>query len=438
MTDPVALCADTPPSVSWHRGVIGRASWTAVDQSLLGLANFAGNLVLARWLLPAEYGGYVSASALFWMIASVHNGLLTDPMMVFGSGRFHDRLSSYFAVLAVVHWCISTMTSTGLAAIAVGLMLWGSPVSGWSMIGYALAAPTVLLLGLLRRTVYLRSNPRLAAVAGGVYTIGMLAVIYALYRTATLSSFTAPLAAAGASAVAIVGIITMQRVPLWSRRRDRFMRQVASAHWRYGRWAVVGGILSWIPGSLYYVIVPIMVGLEANAALNVLWVLVMPAGQLMQALTLLLVPAFSRMRQDRRGASRMWVALLVLVAGALLYALFTGLFGGLLMDLVYNGRYTQYANLAWLMGLIVLPYAGIAVFGSVLRAHERPDRVLWANVTSTADTCVFGIAAVAVWGLLGAILGLLASYVTAMLATLWWVLRANSRPEPETAADLTE
>src|SRR6266851_3248455 len=249
MTDPVALCADTPPSVSWHRGVIGRASWTAVDHSLLGLANFAGNLVLARWLLPAEYGGYVSASALFWMIANVHNGLLIDPMMVFGSGRFHDRLSSYFAVLAVVHWCISTMTSIGLAAIAVGLILWGSLVSAWSMIGYALAAPAVLLLALLRRTVYLQSHPRLAAFASGVYTIGMLALIYALNRTATLSSFTAPLAAAGASAVATVGIMAMQRVPLWSRRRDPFMRQVATAHWRYGRWAVVSSILSWIPGS---------------------------------------------------------------------------------------------------------------------------------------------------------------------------------------------
>lgn len=424
-------------SLEWFGPVIGRVSWAVVDQSLLALANFAGNLVLARWLAADNYGGYVSASALFWLAASVHSGLLTEPMMVFGPGRFRDRLSTYFATLAVFHWYLSALVSAGLGAIGLGLIFWGSPVSGWSMIGYALAAPAVLLLWLLRRTVYLWSHPRLAAGAGGIYLVGMLAIIYAFYRTATLSSFTAPLAAAGASVLAIICIMAMRGFPLWSRRRDNFMNQVATEHWRYGRWAVASGIFTWIPGSLYYLIVPGMAGLEANAALSALWVLVMPAAQVTQALTFLLIPAFSRDRQDRRGAPLMWIALAIMLVGASLYALLIGLFGGPLMDLIYRGRYTQYTGYAWLMGLIVLPVAAIAVFGSVLRAYERPDRVLWAYVASTVVTCAFGVAAIAAWGLLGAILGLLAGYVTTVLGMLWWMFRLGSRHEPPTAAKLS-
>jgi O-antigen/teichoic acid export membrane protein len=429
MTTRAPLGSERGMLVALSRGVVSRVSWAVVDQSLFALANFAGNLVLARWLTPVEYGSYVSASAVFWLAASAHTGLLSEPTMVFGSGRFRDCLSTYFATLAVFHWYISAMVSAGLAVIGLAMMFWGSPVSGWSMMGYALAAPMVLLLWLLRRTVYLWSHPRLAAGAGGVYLVGMLAILYALYRTATLSPFTAPLAAAGAGAVAIAVIMVMRGFPLWSRQRDDFMRLIAAEHWRYGRWAVVSGVLMWIPGSLYYLIVPIMVGLEANGALNALWVLVMPATQLTLALTFLLIPAFSRVSQVRSAAPLMWVSLLVLVAGASLYALLIALFGGPLMDLMYRERYTQYAGYAWLMGLIVLPVAAIAVFGSALRARERPDCVLWAYVISTAVTCAFGVAAVAAWGVLGAILGLLAGYMTTMLAMLWWVLRTGSQPK---------
>jgi O-antigen/teichoic acid export membrane protein len=77
------------------------------------------------------------------------------------------------------------------------------------------------------------------------------------------------------------------------------------------------------------------------------------------------------------------------------------------------------------------------VFGSALRAYERPDRVLMAYVFSTAVTCIFGVAAVATWGLLGAILGLLGGYLTTMLAMFWWVLHTDSRREPGAAANLS-
>jgi O-antigen/teichoic acid export membrane protein len=436
MTEPVTLGDDTRMSVALYRRVAGRASWAVIDQAVFALSTFAPNLILALWLTPAEYGGYTVATAVFWIALNVHSGFLIEPMMVFGAGRFQDRSSTYFAVLTVFHWCLSVMISAGLAAIGLALMFRASTSSGSSMLGYAVAAPVVLLLLLLRRTFYLWSHPRLAAAAGGVYLVGIFGILYVLYRSATLSSSTAPLAAAGASALAIFSIIAMGHFQLWSPWRRDFMRDVAAAHWRYGRWAVVTGIIKWAQGGLYYLIVPALVGLEANAGLNVLVNLVMPAVHLNWAFTLLLTPALSRARQNRRAASLMWIVLSVLMAGALLYALVIGLFGGPLIDLVYRGRYTQYADLAWLIGLIVLPEAAITAFGPALRAHERPDRELSAYAVSTAVTCV-GIAAIAAWGVLGAILGLLAGRVTTMLLEFWWVLRTDTRPEQRAAASLS-
>jgi O-antigen/teichoic acid export membrane protein len=415
------------------RRITGQVFWTIVDQGLLGLSNFGANLVLARWLTPGEYGGYAAASAVFWLVGGAHGGVLTDPMMVFGSGRFRDRLSSYFAVLAVIHWCVSAMIAVGLAAAGLALLCWGSKASGAGMLGYAAAAPVILFQLLFRRTFYVQLIPRLAAIAGGVYLVGMFAIMYLLYRSAALSAFTAPLAAAGASVLAIGGIMAMGHVKLWSPRQGGFMRQVATAHWRYGRWSLVTAIVSWAPGSLYYLIVPSLVGLDANGALNALIILTVPAAQVYMAFTFLLVPTFGRMRRRGSAAPLVWKALGVLVASACLYALLIFMFGQPLMDLLYRGRYTQYARFAWLIGLIAPPTAAIAVLGSVLRACERPDRVFWAYVMSTAVTCVFGVAAVAIWGLLGAVLGLLGGYVTTMLAMLWWVLRTDAWPQLRTA-----
>lgn len=433
-----ALAVGKRPRISWSSRALGQVSWTIIDQALLGLSNFAATLVLARWLIPIDYGGYTVATAVFWMIMAPYSGLLHEPTLVFGSSRFHDRLPSYTAVLAIFHCCISAIIAGGFAAAGLCLVFWGSKISGFSLLGYALAAPVVLLLPLLRLILYVRSAPRRAAGAAGVYMAGMLSILYLLYRSAALSAFTAPLATAGASGLAIACMIAGRRFELSSLWQDReFARRVLSAHWHYGRWAAVTQTLEAFPSSFYYFLVPLLVGLEANAALRVLMVLIMPAIQANLGCRLLLVPALGRIRQHGSAAPVVWKALIVVVGGACLYALLIAEFGRPLMDLLYRGRYTEYAHFAWLIGLIPLPFAAMDVLASALRAHERPDCVLWANVISTVVTCTFGGAAVAIWGLLGAILGLLGGYVTTMLVMAWWILHTHAWAGPRMAIGRT-
>jgi O-antigen/teichoic acid export membrane protein len=420
--------------------VVGRASWAFVEQALFSSSNFATNLILALWMSPTAYGGYMAATATFWVTVSVHDALLIQPMMVFGSVRFHHRPKSYLAVLMVFHWCISAIFSVALGVCGLCLMFWGARSTGSGLLGYAAAAPLVNLLWLARRKFYIWLHPRLAAGACAIYVVAMFAILFALYRSGLLSSFTAPLAVGGASALAIAAMTGLRRFELRSSARADFLREVAAAHWRYGRWAVLTGVAGWARGGLYYLVVPVLAGLEANAALNVLSNLVLPAVLMSLAATPLLVPAFSRARRDPRAAPLMWAVFLVAMAGASLYALLVALFGGTLIDLVYRGRYTQYADLAWLIGLIILPTAASTIFAAFLRAHERPDRELWAHLYAAAVTC-FGIVAIAAWGLPGAIIGSLASAVTTMLVMFWAVLRTGhgtlghlARPGPSLLA----
>jgi hypothetical protein len=101
--------------------------------------------------------------------------------------------------------------------------------------------------------------------------------------------------------------------------------------------------------------------------------------------------------------------------------------------MLYVGRYARYAHLAWLAGLLVLPEAAMAVSAPLLRAYERPDRELSANLAATAVTCI-GIAGIAAWGVRGALLGLLAGRITTTLVEFWWVARTLRGPELQAAA----
>jgi O-antigen/teichoic acid export membrane protein len=407
----------------WSPRILTQASWTIVDQALLGVANFAATLVLARWLAPVDYGGYTLATAVFWTVLPPYAGLLAEPILVFGVVRFRDQLASYLTVLILFHCCLAALIVFGFAAAGLCLLFSGSEVSGFGLLGYALAAPVFPVLWLLRCTLYAQSEPRRAAGAAAIYMAGMFAILYLLYRSALLSPFTAPLATAGASVVAVVYVIAVQRFRLLSLWPGRdFALRVVSAHWRYGRWASVTQAVEAFRSNFFYLLVPLLVGLEANAALRVLIVLIMPMIQAILGVRLLLVPALGRMQERGHVAVLIRKALILLLVGATLYAILIAEFGGNLMDLLYSGRYVQYARFAWLVGLIPLPFVAMEVLGSDLRARERPDLILWANIISMAVTVVCGGAAVAAWGLLGAILGLLGSYVTTMLVMALWLL----------------
>jgi len=80
-----------------------KGSWSVLDQGLFAMSNFAVNVLLARWLTPEAYGAFTVAFIIFLLGGAVHGGLFTEPMLVFGAGRFQHRVPSYLRVLLAGH-----------------------------------------------------------------------------------------------------------------------------------------------------------------------------------------------------------------------------------------------------------------------------------------------------------------------------------------------
>jgi O-antigen/teichoic acid export membrane protein len=389
-----------------------------LDQGLFALSNFVVNVVLARWLTPEDYGGFTIAYSIFLMLGTIHTALLAEPMIVFGAGKYRERLSHYLGLLMRGHWLLTAGASATLAVTAVGLYLVGQKTVGLAVLALAVVNPFILQLWLVRRICYIRDKPHLAASGGLFYMTVLTAGAYLLAEAEWLSSPSALLLMGGGSLAAALWI--RYRLPSESYDRSpEFRRNVTTQHWEYGRWAVGTGVFGAIVLNLYYIVIPARHGLEGTATLKALMNLMMPALQSFLALWVVALPRFVRVRDTPAFIVLVRRLLIFCCAAALLNWLALGLSHAYVVRTVYDGAYAGQSHLLWILGLVPVAYAAIAVLENALRSLERSDEVFRAYVLSTVSTCVIGISLTLVWGPGGAILGLLISTGLAVFSMAW-------------------
>jgi O-antigen/teichoic acid export membrane protein len=401
--------------------------WAVLDQGLFAVSNFVLNVLLARWLAPQDYGAFTLAFSVLLLLGTFHSALLIEPMLIFGPGRYKERLSEYLGVLVYGHWRLAVpVGSILLLGTSVILGLMGSGMLSVAFLGLALAGPLICFLWLVRRACYARLEPRLAALGGALYMVLMVAGAFALYRGGWLST---------SSALAVMGLSSLV-VAMWfvkrlgvsyasARGRDGLGRDALRRHWDYGRWAVLTSALTWVPGNVYYVLLPAWGGLEAGASLKALMNLVMPMLQANAALSVILLPLLVQARGGAGFGRLVRLSLACFSLGSLLYWLLLGLFNRPLVELLYGGQYSDHAGLLWFIGLMPLVSGIGIVLGGALRAMERPDRVFWAYMLSTVTALTAGLGLMVFWGLEGTIAGLMFAYVVTAVAMYACYLRTT-------------
>ena len=405
---------------------LARSFWAVLDQGLFALSNFALNILLARWLSPQDYGAFTVGFTIFLLLGTIHTALLTEPMLVFGPGKFKDRFSEYLGLLIYGHSGITLLGSVLLLLTGLGFVLYGSREVAYALFGLALSAPFMLFLWLMRRACYVRLQPCLAAFAGGIYMILMLTGSYLLYRFGWLSSVTALIVMGLASLGAGIWLIAVQQIQRPTRKGNSLPNQILKTHWRYGRWAVSSSALSWVPGNICFLLLPLWWGLEASAALKAMFNLLLPILHMNAALSVLLVPTFVRAHGKAKLESKVRLASLAFVAGGFVYWILLGLFHTPVLRFLYAGQYTEHARLLWFLGLLPLSAGIVAVLGGALRAIERPNQVFWCYVASSVVALSLAIWLVMFRGVEGAAVALLASSLTTA-GTMAWFYHARNR-----------
>jgi O-antigen/teichoic acid export membrane protein len=382
---------------------IGRGAWAVADQGFFALANVLLNVMLARWLPPSEYGAFAVGYSIFLFIGAFHTALLTEPLLVFGPVKFAGQSRSYLNALLRGHWALTGVGSL-LLIIAGGLVaLKGGHTLAQALFGLAVAAPFSLLMWFGRRAAYLRFQPRLATMASAAYLLLLLAGLFSLYSFHLVSVFSALLVMSVAGALSGLWLLRRVRRAIAENESDADRSDVARDHWRYGRWAAATAVLMWVPLNFFFVVLSILINLEASAALKALTNLTLPLLQANAALGSLLLPALvMRARNAEQFRKLLIWSLILFVGGASVYSLGIGTFSHFLVNRLYGGVYDSYSNILWLLLSIPIFDGAMVVLANALRALERPDRVFWAHLGVAVFILTAGVLITQSSGLWGA------------------------------------
>jgi O-antigen/teichoic acid export membrane protein len=275
----------------------GKVAFSVADQAILSGSNFALNILLARWLSPAEYGVFALAFTVFIFISGFHNALILEPMSVLGSTRFAERLPKYLGNLIWLHFALSGGISALIAFIA--LVLQGRTFSGalWAI---ALTAPFILLFWLFRQAYYLKAKPVWSTMSALLYAVVLFLGLIILSQHQWLSGFSAFLTMGIASAIASsLGWFFLEIRPnevLPVSPHSEFS-SISQQHWEYGKWVVSSNLLFWLSSGIFLPLAGAFAGLEQVGALKALQNLTLPMDQTLTVMSLLLLPWASKQRQ---------------------------------------------------------------------------------------------------------------------------------------------
>jgi O-antigen/teichoic acid export membrane protein len=406
------------------RGLLTKGVWAVTDQGLFAVSNFSLNVMLARWLPAKDYGAFAAAFTVFLLVGTFHTALLTEPMLVFGPGRYRGRLDQYLNVLLSGHWGVAALGGLLLGLAGLLVRAFGPPALSSALLGFALASPLILLLWFMRRACYIRLEPHLAASGGFVYLILMLIGLLALYRFSAFAMVPAIGVMALASLIASLWLASRLCVSVSPSAANALAWQALRDHWGYGRWSVATMALGWVPGNVYYLLLPLWQGLEAGAALKAVTNLILPIQHMHAALGMLLVPTLVRSRDGAAFDRVTQLGTVLLTAGSLAYWMLLIIFHRPVMAWLYGGQYAAYTDVLWLLGIVLLAGGVVGVLGGALRALERPDQVCRASWLSTVVVLTVGVAFMMLWGVTGAGLGLALSSV-AKTAAMWVYYRRS-------------
>lgn len=425
----IVSLTNNSPFKSIKRIVLGNGIWAILDQGFFSLSNFVINIILARWLSLQQYGFFATSFSVFLLVGTMHTAFLTEPMLIYGAGRYRDIYTEYLTNLLSTHKYFSIITSSLLLLISGIMYLLGQVNLAMSFTGLAVAQPFILLAWLLRRTSHTKFLPKIAAIAGAGYLVFIATGSYLLYSLSWLSPF---------SAFILMGISSLL-VSVWMLVRiagssvlqcsGPLNKNMLELHIRYARWSIPSSVLTWIPTNLFYVTLPIVGNSEMVAVLRAQTNVLMPMLQFNTAIATHLIPTFVYSRGETAYHRLFLSYLLGLTLVAIIY--YAGIYylGDALLIILYGEKFSGYRWVLLVIGVLPVLTGVIAVLGARIRANDTPNQIFWAYLWASIFTVSFGMFLMFTRGLYGSALSIIISYLVVIAIMAYYLLCGKIRPK---------
>jgi O-antigen/teichoic acid export membrane protein len=223
-------------------GKVARQGYlAAVDQGVISLANFSATIILARKISPTELGVYGVGFIALRLTRSLQEGLVVQPMNVFGAGMDAPDFKRYATSSGLIQAGLALATSLAAAVGGWILTALGNDTAGPVLFALWFAFLSWQMQEYIRRLMYTRGDVFLALVntilANGI-RLGLMiwwASTNGLNGIAGLNAI-----AWGSLGALLLGMLTTRSY--WSRDIPD-IKDTWKLNWGFGRW-VLGGTLA--------------------------------------------------------------------------------------------------------------------------------------------------------------------------------------------------
>lgn len=406
----MALNAGSPPlsagtnRASWLTW-FGRSALAVVEQGLISGSNFLLNVLLVRWLEPAQFGAYAVVFAIYAFLISFYQALLLEPMSVLAASLDPIVFREYLGSLLRVHGKLSGGCAVVLlAAASVISVVWHNGPLARTLAGLGAASPLILGFWLARCACYVVRLPRYAAQAAFLYTVALLSALWCLKNLFGISGVTVFLSM-GAAAGAVSLVLLTRLRPIW-RASSISDQQNWKEHWNFGRWELSKVGFDWISENISYTLTAGFLSLAEVGALKAIMTLFLPLTHTMAALRRLVLPYLSSL-SERKGATdtiaAVWQMTILYLIGGAVYGTLVSVAAQPIFRLLYAGKFSQFTYL--------VPWVSVAaIFGLSAHAIDMGLRAIRSPKSIFTSSCSAALASIAItvpltwlYGLRGAI-----------------------------------
>lgn len=389
-------------------------------QAVISVSNLAVGLLLAREAPKDQYGSFVLAFSVTLFLAGVQDSLVTSPVAVRaaglrGSGR--ARMFGMHARSSLAAWVFVLVP----LAFMIQAWAWVSGADGLAALALAVsgASATWMAWDFQRASALSTGNYGRLLRSDTTYLVVLVTVLACVWAVGDLSARIALFCIASATAVAWVAASGQ-----FPRIRDlRRVRRLAKMWWSIGRWSLFAGQVGWLQSQNYIYVTSALLGLTALAKVAAARLLFSPLATFLTAWARSFLPIAARIAaqgDQRRLSALLRMSSLYLVALVLVWMGGIVVFIRWLESNVFSGKYTDLTWLAVAWGIVFIANYLRTIWQTGLKASGAFKEIFrWSSVGATVSL-VLTVGGVAIWGEIGAVLGLAVGEFS--LAFAFWAI----------------
>jgi len=400
-----------------------RAGVAILDQILFSGSNFVLNILLARWLLPEQYGAFSLSFAIYLFFSGFHNALILEPMSVFGMAKYSHHLKNYLAGQFYIHAIVSGLS--GLLILIIGLVLLCfhlvEQVLSLFIIGVGVFLPLMLLMWLARRSCYISGKPGWALISSLVYSFVLILGAFFLHNQEYSASPLHWYLLLGIASLAgsLLIYINQNMVVFGNFNWLPWLRE----QWSFGKWIVLAAFLNFAGTQIQLFVVATQLGLDQAGVFRALQNFMLPMMQILAAVSMLMIPSisfeFGRQNYHIMNSKAMKVVV-GLTAVSFTYLVILFIFAKPAEQLLYDSKFSEFTALIPLIGFVPFITAMEIGFSLVVRSLQRPVYYAVSTGAMALVGAIFGPIFVDIWAVRGAVLSLIFAALISLMMNFWF------------------